>query len=69
MFLLGEFTYDLEKSSAQTFNLPLDSMGKLVNLIKLDVLSNHGGPSHTCIYHLRVHGSEPEVLRPAAVEA
>lgn len=69
MFLLGEFTYDLEKSSAQTFNLPLDSTGKLVNLIKLDVLSNHGSSSHTCIYRLRVHGSEPEVLRPAAVEA
>lgn len=69
MFLLGEFTYDLEKSSAQTFKLPLDSTGKLVNLIKLDVLSNHGSPSHTCIYRLRVHGSEPEVLSPAAVEA
>lgn len=69
MFLLGEFTYDLERSSVQTFNLPLDSTGKLVNLIKLDVLSNHGSPSHTCIYRLRVHGSEPEVLRPAAVEA
>eukprot|EP01018_Ginkgo_biloba_P025681 Gb_11080 [translate_table: standard] len=69
MFLLGESTYDLVKSSVQTFNLPAESTGKLVNMIKLDVLSNHGSPSHTCIYRLRVHGSEPEIIRPAAIEA
>lgn len=60
MFLLGEFSYDLEKGSAQTFNLPVESTGNLINMIKLDVLSNHGSPSHTCIYRLRVHGSEPK---------
>eukprot|EP01018_Ginkgo_biloba_P038110 Gb_33230 [translate_table: standard] len=69
MFLLGEFSYDLEKSSAQTFNLPVESTGKLVNMIKLDVLSNHGSPSHTCIYRLRVHGSKPSSFTPTAVEA
>eukprot|EP00252_Welwitschia_mirabilis_P005443 TRINITY_DN1592_c1_g1_i5.p1 TRINITY_DN1592_c1_g1~~TRINITY_DN1592_c1_g1_i5.p1 ORF type:complete len:475 (+),score=75.30 TRINITY_DN1592_c1_g1_i5:437-1861(+) len=67
MFLLGEFTYDLDKKNVQTFTLPSQSTGKLVNMIKLDVLSNHGSPSHTCIYRLRVHGSEPQG-RPALME-
>lgn len=59
MFRLVEFTYDLEKSNAQTFNV-LDSTGSgIVNTIRLDFTSNHGSPSHTCIYRLRVHGHEP----------
>ncbi|KAK3011659.1 hypothetical protein RJ639_010672 [Escallonia herrerae] len=54
MFLLTEFTYDLEKSNAQTFNV-LDSTGSgAVDTIRLDFTSNHGSPSHTCIYRLRV---------------
>ncbi|XP_059656425.1 SUN domain-containing protein 1-like [Cornus florida] len=58
MFLLTEFTYDLEKSNAQTFDV-LDSAGSgSVNMIRLDFTSNHGSPSHTCIYRLRVHGHE-----------
>uniref|UniRef100_A0A0C9S311 TSA: Wollemia nobilis Ref_Wollemi_Transcript_15958_1944 transcribed RNA sequence n=1 Tax=Wollemia nobilis TaxID=56998 RepID=A0A0C9S311_9CONI len=69
MFLLGEFSYDLEKSSAQTFNLPAESTGKLINMIKLNVLSNHGSSSHTCIYRMRVHGSEPKSSVQIANEA
>lgn len=69
MFLLGEFTYDLKKSNAQTFDLPIETTGKLVNTIKLDVQSNHGSSSHTCIYRLRVHGKEPDVPRLAEVDA
>jgi SUN domain-containing protein 1/2 len=60
MFLLSEFTYDLEKSNAQTFNV-LDSTGSgIVDTVRLDFTSNHGSPSHTCIYRVRVHGREPE---------
>ncbi|KAH9295131.1 hypothetical protein KI387_038719 [Taxus chinensis] len=69
MFPLGEFSYDLERGSAQTFNLPDKSTGKVINMIKLHVLSNHGSPSHTCIYRLRVHGSEPESPMSIANEA
>ena len=59
MFLLAEFSYDLEKSNAQTFNV-LDLVGSgLVDTVRLDFTSNHGSPSHTCIYRLRVHGHEP----------
>ncbi|XVF82595.1 hypothetical protein PTKIN_Ptkin16aG0062100 [Pterospermum kingtungense] len=59
MFLLAEFTYDLEKSNAQTFDV-LDTAGVgLVDTVRLDFSSNHGSPSHTCIYRLRVHGHEP----------
>ena len=59
MFLLAEFSYDLEKSNAQTFNV-LDSIGSgLVDTVRLDFTSNHGSPSHTCIYRFQVHGHEP----------
>uniref|UniRef100_A0A2N9EXG5 SUN domain-containing protein n=1 Tax=Fagus sylvatica TaxID=28930 RepID=A0A2N9EXG5_FAGSY len=63
MFLLTEFTYDLEKSNAQTFNL-LDSAGSgIVDTIRLDFTSNHGSPSHTCIYRFRADkGKEKEKL-------
>ena len=59
MFLLAEFSYDLEKSNAQAFNV-LDLVGSsLVDKVRLDFTSNHGNPSHTCIYRLQVHGHEP----------
>ncbi|KZV44702.1 SUN domain-containing protein 2-like [Dorcoceras hygrometricum] len=58
MFLLSEFTYDLEKSNAQTFKV-LDSVKFMaVNTVRLDFESNHGSASHTCIYRFRVHGHE-----------
>lgn len=69
MDLLGEFSYDLEKSSVQTFDLPVQSTKKLINMIKLDVLSNQGSSTHTCIYRVRVHGSEPESYMETALEA
>lgn len=60
MYLLAEFTYDLEKSNAQTFHA-LDSAGtSVVDTVRFDFSSNHGSPSHTCIYRLRVHGHEPD---------
>ncbi|RWR79719.1 protein SAD1/UNC-84 domain-containing protein [Cinnamomum micranthum f. kanehirae] len=59
MPLLAEFTYDLERSNAQTFNVESTDSG-VVNMIRLDFTSNHGSPLHTCIYRLRVHGREPE---------
>ena len=59
MFLLAEFSYDLEKCNAQTFNV-LDLVGSsLVELVRLDFTSNHENPSHTRIYQLQVHGHEP----------
>ncbi|KAI8546056.1 hypothetical protein RHMOL_Rhmol07G0086400 [Rhododendron molle] len=69
MFLLTEFTYDLEKSNAQTFNV-LDSVGSgMVNTIRLDVASNHGSASYTCIYRLRVHGHEPDSVSLSATQS
>lgn len=59
--LLAEFTYDLEKSSAQTFNV-LDSKSSdptIINTLRLEFMSNHGSPTHTCIYRVRVHGHQP----------
>ncbi|XP_061362877.1 SUN domain-containing protein 1-like [Gastrolobium bilobum] len=69
MFLLAEFTYDLEKSNAQTFNV-LNSAGSgVVDTVRLDFTSNHGNPSHTCIYRLRVHGHEPDSVSMMAMES
>uniref|UniRef100_A0A7N0T5P1 SUN domain-containing protein n=1 Tax=Kalanchoe fedtschenkoi TaxID=63787 RepID=A0A7N0T5P1_KALFE len=57
--LLSEFSYDLDRSSAQTFPVSESAGGGLVNMVRLDFTSNHGSPSHTCIYRVRVHGQEP----------
>ncbi|XP_002988787.2 SUN domain-containing protein 1 [Selaginella moellendorffii] len=58
---LGRFTYDLEKGSIQTFDLS-DKPTSSVNMIRLHVLSNYGSPTHTCLYRLRVHGTEDGVM-------
>ncbi|KAF5189104.1 Sun domain-containing protein [Thalictrum thalictroides] len=66
-FLLAEFAYDLEKSNAQTFNVESSNSG-IVNMIRLEFSSNHGGP-HTCIYRLRVHGHEPDLVAVSSLQA
>ncbi|KAJ6690702.1 hypothetical protein OIU85_006902 [Salix viminalis] len=66
VFLLSEFTYDLEKSNAQTFNVLDKTASGLVDTMRLDFTSNHGNPSLTCIYRFRVHGYEPD---PASMTA
>lgn len=69
MFLLTEFTYDLDKSNAQTFNV-LDLPGSgVVDTVRLDFTSNHGSSSHTCIYRLRVHGREPDSVSVLAMQS
>ncbi|XP_040993658.1 SUN domain-containing protein 1-like [Juglans microcarpa x Juglans regia] len=67
MFLLAEFTYDLEKSNAQTFNVLNSESSGIVDTVRLDFTSNHGSPSHTCIYRFRVHGREPDSLSTKAM--
>lgn len=57
--LLTEFTYDLEKSSAQTFDVLATET--VIDTIRLEFVSNHGSPTHTCIYRVRVHGNQPNV--------
>lgn len=58
MFMLSEFVYDLDRSSAQTFKVD-SGENRIVNTVRFDFDSNHGGP-HMCIYRLRVHGHEPD---------
>ncbi|PWA68550.1 Sad1/UNC-like, C-terminal [Artemisia annua] len=66
--LLTDFVYDLEKSNAQTFNV-LDMGGlSIIDTIRLEFTSNHGNPTHTCIYRLRVHGQEPHALSSLALQ-
>ncbi|KAL2478122.1 Protein SAD1/UNC-84 domain protein 1 [Forsythia ovata] len=69
MFLLTEFTYDLDKSSAQTFDVLESAASTVVDTIRLDFTSNHGSDSHTCIYRLRVHGHEPDSISMMATQS
>lgn len=54
---MTKFSYDLEKSNAQTFDVEEASIG-VVNVVRFEFTSNHGNPSLTCIYRVRVHGYE-----------
>ncbi|XP_074580402.1 SUN domain-containing protein 2-like [Curcuma longa] len=56
--ILTEFSYDLEKSNAQTYNVETTDCG-VVNMVRFDFTSNHGNSALTCIYRFRVHGYEP----------
>ncbi|WVY92228.1 hypothetical protein V8G54_037742 [Vigna mungo] len=69
MYLLSEFTYDLEKSNAQTFNVLNSGAFGLIDTVRLDFTSNHGSPSHTCIYRFRVHGHEPDSVSMMTLES
>lgn len=57
-FILTKFSYDLEKSNAQTFKVETAISG-IINIVRLDFSSNHGSSTLTCIYRFRVHGYEP----------
>lgn len=59
VFALTEFSYDLEKSNTQTFDVEARDSGDVVNMVRLDFTSNHGSAALTCIYRFRVHGHEP----------
>lgn len=58
MPILTEFSYDLDRSNAQTFDIADSAHSGLVNTVRLDFNSNHGSSSHTCIYRFRVHGRQ-----------
>lgn len=58
MHFLTEFSYDLDRSNAQTFDIADSAYSGLINTLRLDFTSNHGSSSHTCIYRFRVHGRE-----------
>ncbi|CAN8269483.1 unnamed protein product [Cochlearia groenlandica] len=62
MLLLTEFSYDLDRSNAQTFDIAESAQSGLMNTVRLDFTSNHGSSSHTCIYRFRVHGRELDAV-------
>ncbi|XP_027155945.1 SUN domain-containing protein 2-like [Coffea eugenioides] len=69
MLLLTEFVYDLEKNNVQTFDVVDSARANAINMIKFEFSSNHGSPSHTCIYRLRVHGQEPNSVSTFAMQS
>ena len=59
---LGEFAYDAmaarDASVVQTFDLlpSPDEDGGCYELVRLEILDNHGNQRYTCLYRFRVHG-------------
>eukprot|EP00954_Amorphochlora_amoebiformis_P023239 1358777-Amorphochlora_amoeboformis.AAC.1 len=51
---LGGGTFDREGSYLQTF--PIDAKGTIYKTVKIEIMSNHGDPTGTCLYRVRVHG-------------
>ncbi|THD20335.1 SUN domain-containing protein 2 [Fasciola hepatica] len=56
--ILGNFTYNINGPSIQTFSVHNQTEPR--QYIEFAVLSNHGHPLYTCVYRLRVHGTMPE---------
>ncbi|XP_057538914.1 SUN domain-containing protein 1 [Amaranthus tricolor] len=68
-FLLTDFTYDLDKSNAQTFNVLEEVRSSIIDTVIFEFKSNHGSPVFTCIYRVRVHGHEPKSVPVVPIES
>lgn len=53
--LLGQYTYNEDGESLQTFDVK-EKNDKAFQIIEVRVLSNWGHPEYTCLYRFRVHG-------------
>ncbi|XP_072127932.1 SUN domain-containing protein 2 isoform X2 [Mobula birostris] len=54
-FLFGQYTYNQEADSIQTFQVQNEDLAAY-QVIELRVNSNWGHPEYTCLYRFRVHG-------------
>ncbi|XP_041942663.1 SUN domain-containing protein 1 isoform X5 [Alosa sapidissima] len=57
--LLGDYTYEEDGESLQTFPV-MEKNDQAFQIIEMRVLSNWGHPEYTCLYRFRVHG-EPKL--------
>ena len=58
---LGKFEYDINASdNVQTFQVPdrIKDLGIDYGVVLFDVRSNWGHPGYTCLYRVRVHGTQ-----------
>ncbi|XP_006901679.1 PREDICTED: SUN domain-containing protein 3 [Elephantulus edwardii] len=53
---LGQFVYNKQETTVQTFELQ-HAVSETLSCVKLKILSNWGHPKYTCLYRFRVHGS------------
>lgn len=57
---LGTFEYDIgQRQPIQTFAIERGAK-KRFPMVRVKFVANHGHPSHTCVYRIRVHGSVNE---------
>ncbi|XP_068182598.1 SUN domain-containing protein 3-like [Antennarius striatus] len=61
MTLLQDFTYDDNGDSIQTFEV-VGHEEKVFKYVKLQIESNWGDPTYTCLYSFRVHGKRSPVI-------
>jgi len=54
-FHFGNFAYDIEGESAQSFPVEACSLDKF-NFLEFRFESNHGNPNYTALYKLEIHG-------------
>ncbi|CAB3995572.1 SUN domain-containing 2-like [Paramuricea clavata] len=54
---LGNYIFDSDGDSLQTFKAQPVKDITAVQYIELRILNNHGNPEYTCIYRFRVHGN------------
>ena len=65
---LGEFSYRLDSSNAQTFQPERSANPQAFNLVRFDFSSNHGNFELTCIFRFRVHPCMVQNLAPSAMQ-
>lgn len=54
-YVLKDITADSSSLTPHMQSFPVAASG-FVDAVKLQVLDNHGGETHTCLYHLRMYG-------------
>lgn len=58
----GKFKYDIHLGAPiQTFFVPAVLTKRKYSIVRFEFLSNHGHPSNTCVYRVRVHGRSDEL--------
>ena len=57
----GPFTYSLDGNTIQFFSLSSFNMSNSsqgISILQIKILSNHGNSAFTCLYRVRVHGTD-----------
>jgi SUN domain-containing protein 1/2 len=65
---VGRFTYDTSPNAGHLQTFRLDQASSIARAIRVDIESNHGSRTHTCLYRVRVHGKPATGTGPLVAE-